>query len=86
MTVVEIIIIMVGWFPIIVIRVIPVVVIWDDVILVSAEVIIIELVGISKVVGVLVQVVRRIQLVIHVQCCGGLWCIAYGYLFLRGAT
>lgn len=73
--------------PIVGIRLPVVVVVWDNVILVPAEVIIVKLVGVSEVVWVLVLVVRRIQLVVHVQgCCDGLGCITYGYLFLRGAS
>lgn len=73
--------------PIIGIRSPVVVVVRDNVILVSPKVVVVKLVGITEVVGVLVLVVRRIQLVVHVQGCGdGLGCIAYGvYLFLRGA-
>ena len=83
---VVVIIAMVGWFPVVGIWVPIVVVVWDYVILVPAEVIIIELVWVSEVIGVLVLVVRRIQLVVHVQGCGGLICIAYGYLLWRGAS
>lgn len=74
--------------PIIGIRSPVIVVIRNHVILVPPKVVVVKLVGISEVVGVLVLVVRRIQLVVHVQgCCDGLGCIAYGgYLFLRGAS
>lgn len=72
--------------PIVVIRSVPVIIIRDHVILVAPKIGVIKLVWIAEVVGVLVTVVRRIQLVVHVQGCGGLGCIAYGYLLWRGAS